>query len=270
MGKSTKISFIGGGNMAEVMLSAMLREAISLPGDVRVSDPKPERRQHLAQKYGVKTGESNREAAAGADLVILAVKPQDLAAVMAELKGNLELSQLVLSIIAGAGIGKLERGLGHKRIVRVMPNTPAQVGQGMSVWTATAAVSAGQKAVAGSMLKAMGKEIMVGDEDFIDKATAVSGSGPAYLFLFVEALAQAAESLGFSPEVASELVLQTVLGSSQFLAESGRTPAELRKMVTSPGGTTAAALAVFEKGRFAELVRDAVAAAYRRARELGE
>ncbi|MFH0941456.1 MAG: pyrroline-5-carboxylate reductase dimerization domain-containing protein, partial [Chloroflexota bacterium] len=146
----------------------------------------------------------------------------------------------------------------------------AQGGEGMSVWTATAAVSAGQKVLAGSLLKAMGKEIMVGDEDFIDKATAVSGSGPAYLFLFVEALAAAAEGLGFSPEVASEMVLQTVLGSSRYLAESGRSPAESRRMVTSPGGTTAAALAVFEKGRFTELVRDAVAAAYRRARELGK
>ncbi|RJQ41223.1 MAG: pyrroline-5-carboxylate reductase [Dehalococcoidia bacterium] len=267
---SVEIAFIGGGNMTEAMGAALLRAQISLPENVRVSDIKAERRQYMAQKYGVKTTGNNREAINGADLVILATKPQDIDAVMAGLNGELRAEQLVLSIIAGVPIVKLERGLGHGRLVRVMPNTPAQVGQGMSVWTATPAVSAEQKALAASLLKAMGKEIMVGDEDIIDRATAVSGSGPAYLFLFVESLAGAAESLGFAPEVASELVMQTVLGASCFLAESGKTPAELRKMVTSPGGTTAAALAVFEKGQFAALVKDAVAAAYRRARELGK
>lgn len=265
-----KIAFIGGGNMAEAMLSSMLSGSISLPSDIRVSDLKPERRQYLAQKYGVDIVGSNLEAVAGAGLVVMAVKPQDLAGVMNELKGNLEPSQLVVSIIAGAAIAKLENGLAHSCIIRVMPNTPAQVGQGMSVWTATPAVSAEQKALAGSLLRAMGKEVMVGDDDFIDKATAVSGSGPAYLFLFVESLVTAAESLGFSQEIASELVLQTVLGSSRYLAESGRQPVELRRMVTSPGGTTAAALARFEEGRFAEVVRGAVEAAYRRARELGK
>jgi len=154
--------------------------------------------------------------------------------------------------------------------VRVMPNTPAQVGQGMSVWTVTPSVGDTQKTLVASLLRAMGKEMMVSDEDFIDKATAVSGSGPAYLFLFVESLAAAAENLGFSPQDASELVLQTVLGSNQYLAVSGKTPAELRHAVTSPGGTTAAAISVFEKGRFSNLVKDAVAAAYQRARELGK
>lgn len=265
-----KIAFIGGGNMAEAMLSALRRDNLTLPQNVRVSDIKPERRRYLAKKYGVKVMVSNREAVTGAELVILAVKPQDLETVMAQLKGTLVPGQLVLSIIAGAAIGKLKRGLGHQRLARVMPNTPAKIGQGMSVWTATPAVSVQQKSRVSSLLRAMGKEMMVSDEDFIDKATAISGSGPAYLFLFVESLAAAASSLGFSPELASELVLQTVLGSSRFIAESGKSPAELRKMVTSPGGTTAAALAVFEKGQFNKLVKDAVAAAYRRARELGK
>ena len=267
---SAKISFIGGGNMAEAMLSALLKNGISSPNGVCVSDIKPERRQYMAQKYGIRAVANNLEAVTDADMVVLAVKPQNIGKVMAELKGNLKPELLILSIIAGAGIAKIENGLDHHRIVRVMPNTPAQIGQGMSVWMATASVSAEQKKLAGSVLKAMGKEIMVSDEDFIDKATAVSGSGPAYLFLFVESLAAAAENLGFTPEVASTLVLQTVLGSSRFLAESGRTPAELRKAVTSPGGTTAAALAVFEQGHFSELVKEAVAAAYRRARKLGK
>ena len=267
---SAKISFVGGGNMAEAMLSALLQKGIAPLDNICVSDLKAERRQFLVKKYGIRVVENNHQAVAGADMVVLAVKPQDIVTVMADIKGDLKPEQLVLSIIAGAGIAKLERGLGHRRIVRVMPNTPAQIGQGMSVWTATPEVSDAQKKLASSVLKAMGKETMVSDEDFIDKATAVSGSGPAYLFLFVEALTAAAESLGFTPEVASELVLQTVSGSSRFLAESGRTAAELRRMVTSPGGTTAAALAVFEQGRFAELVKEAVAAAYRRARELGK
>lgn len=267
---SVNIAFIGGGNMAEAMLSALLREGIGEPKNVRVSDIKAERRQYLAQKYGVKTTDDNCEAVKVANLVILAVKPQDLDSVMAGLKGNLETGQLVLSIIAGAPIAKLERGLGHRRIVRVMPNTPAQVGQGMSVWTVTPTVSPEQITLAASLLRAMGKEMMVNDEDFIDKATAVSGSGPAYFFLFVELLTAAAESLGFSPEAACELVTQTMLGSSQYLAKSGRTPAELRRAVTSPGGTTAAALAVFENGQLANLVKDAVAAAHQRAGELGK
>lgn len=264
-----KIAFVGGGNMAEAMLAAILSKGISPAAGISVSDPKQERRHHLEQKYGVSAYQANRPAVASADLVVLAVKPQDLAAVMGELKGGLKPSQLVLSIVAGASIRALARGLGHDRIVRVMPNTPVQVGQGMSVWTATAAVSSEQKGLVSTLLGAMGKAVMVGDEAFLDKATAVSGSGPAYLFYFVESLVAAAVSIGLPEEMASELVRQTVLGSSRYLEESGRTPAELRRMVTSPGGTTAEALRKFTEGQFSETVRAAVAAAYQRARELG-
>lgn len=265
-----KIAFIGGGNMAEAMLVAILGKGIGTPDDIQVSDIKEERRNYLAQKYGVPVSESNLAVVENAGLIVLAVKPQNLVEVMAELNGQLKPYQLVLSIIAGASIDALCRGLNHDRVVRVMPNTPAQIGQGMSVWTATASVSDEQKELVGSMLRAMGKEFMVDDEAFIDKATAVSGSGPAYLFLFVEAMVDAAVNLGFSEEMALELVQQTVLGSSLYLKESGHTPSELRRMVTSPGGTTAEALSKFEEGRFTEVVQAAVQAAYRRARELGQ
>ena len=202
-------------------------------------------------------------------MVILAVRPQDLAGLLPELKGHLHPEQLVLSIIAGASIATLSQGLEHKTLVRIMPNTAARMGEGMSVWTATSNVSEKQKGTARSILSALGREIYVADEKYIDMATAVSGSGPAYIFLLAESMITAAEHLGFSSEVAHELVLQTVYGSACFMRQSDQTPAELRKMVTSPGGTTAAALASLEKGQFTELMRQALIAACNRAKELG-
>jgi len=265
-----KAAFIGGGNMGEAMLSAILGKGLSAAGAISVSDIKESRREHLEQKYGVEVTESNRLAAARGDIVVLAIKPQDLAGVMAELNGCLKSSQLVLSIIAGARISTLRRGLDHSRIVRVMPNTPAQIGRGVSVWTATSEVSEEQRGRTSSILGSMGREIYVADEKFIDMATAISGSGPAYVFLFMESLIESAVNIGLPPDMAQEMVLETVLGSAHFMQESGQPPAELRRMVTSPGGTTAEALLQFEKGRFAELVRQAVIAAYNKARKLGE
>ncbi|MFH1002803.1 MAG: pyrroline-5-carboxylate reductase [Chloroflexota bacterium] len=264
-----KIALIGGGNMGEAMLSAIGDKGLAAAGDITVSDVSEPRRQYLSRTHGVKVTADNRQAVAAAEVVVLAVKPQHLAEVMAGLKGRLASGQLLLSIVAGARIDTLRAGLGHDRIVRVMPNTPAQIGEGMSVWTATAGVTALQKERAGAILGAMGKQLYVTDEDDIDKATAVSGSGPAYIFYFVEALTAAAEGLGLPPDTAAGLVRQTLAGSAHFLEKSGKEPAELRRMVTSPGGTTAAALARLEEGQFAGLVREAVAAAYRRAKELG-
>ena len=188
---------------------------------------------------------------------------------MAELNGQSKSTQLVLSIIAGTRISTLCRGLNHSRIVRVMPNTPAQISEGMSVWTATAEVTKRQRGWAGSILGAMGKEIYVDDEKYIDMATAVSGSGPAYVVLFIESLVDAAVHIGLPYNIARELVLETILGSAHFVQRSGKLPAELRRMVTSPGGTTAEALAQLEKGQFTELVKQAVTAAYNKAKELG-
>ena len=264
-----KIAFIGGGNMGEAMLSAIMDKGLANIKSIVVSDISEARLQYLNQKYDVTTMNNNRQAAKEGDVVVLAIKPRNLVEVMAELSGQLKPFQLVLSIIAGAGLNTLCLGLNHNRIVRVMPNTPAQIGEGMSVWTATAEVTKQQKAWVSSILGAMGKEIYVDDEGYIDMATVVSGSGPAYVFLFVESLVEAAVHIGLPQKMAKELVLQTVLGSSHLIQRSGKEPAELRRMVTSRGGTTAEALLQFEKGEFTVLVKRAVEAAYKRAKGLG-
>jgi pyrroline-5-carboxylate reductase len=264
-----KVAFIGGGAMGEAILSALLDRGLSTADRVWVSDVKEERRQHLKQIYGVAVTDDNSEAVKKGDIVVLAIKPQNLPEMMQGLQGQLEPGQLALSIIAGARIATLCQGLGHRHVVRVMPNTPAQIGQGVSVWTATAEVTERQRNWASTILGVMGREIYIDDEKYLDMATAISGSGPAYFFLFVEALTEAAVQIGLAPEVAQALVMQTMLGSGLLLEKSGKAPAELRRMVTSPGGTTAAALSKFEEGHFNELVRKAVTAAYHRAQELG-
>ncbi len=264
-----KIAFIGGGTMGEAMLSAILDKGLSTPQSISVSDINEARRQHLKQKYGVVVMSDNRLATDRGEVVVLAIKPQNLAEVMAELNGQLKPTQLVLSIIAGVRISTLSHGLNHSHIVRAMPNTPAQIGEGISVWTATAKVTEQQRGWANSILGAIGKEIYVDDEKYIDMATAVSGSGPAYFFLFVEALVEAAEHIGLPDDIALELVLQTMLGSGHLIQRSGKQPAELRKMVTSPGGTTAEALLELEKGEFTNLLRQAVSAAHNKAKSLG-
>lgn len=256
--------------MGEAMLSAILDKGLSSPQAISVSDISQSRRQYLEQKYGVAVTSDNRQAINRGDVVVLAIKPQNLAGVVAELNGQLKSAQLVLSIIAGVRINTLCLGLNHNCVVRAMPNTPAQIGEGISVWTATAEVTEQQKGWAGSVLGAMGKEIYVDDEKYIDMATAVSGSGPAYIFLFVESLVEAAVHIGLPRDMAQELVLQTLLGSGHFLQKSGKEPLELRRMVTSPGGTTAEALLQLEKGQFTELVKQAVEAAYDKTKRLGE
>ena len=264
-----KAAFIGGGNMGEAMLSAILKKGLSTPEAISVGDVNQARRQHLAEQYGVYATGSSLEALSRGDVVILAIKPQNLDEVMADIGGQIKSSQLVLSIIAGARIQTLRLGLKHNSIVRAMPNTPAQIGHGITVWTITAEVSKKQKAWAGSILGAMGREIYVADEKYLDMATAISGSGPAYVFLFMESLAQAAVAIGLPQDIAQELVSQTVLGSASFAQKSGKELAELRRMVTSPGGTTAEAIEVFEEGQLKELVKQAVAAAYTKAKKLG-
>ncbi len=264
-----KIAFIGGGNMGEAMLSAILDKGLSAPQSIAVSDVAEARCQHLEQKYGVVVMSDNRQAITRGDVVVLAIKPQNLVEVMAELRGQLNSAQLVLSIIAGARVNTLCLGLSHGSVVRAMPNTPAQIGEGITAWTATPEVTETQKGWASSILGAMGKEIYMDDEKYMDMVTAVSGSGPAYIFLMVESLVDAAVNIGLPQEVAQELVLQTLLGSGHFIQRSGKPPAELRRMVTSPGGTTAEALLQLEKGGFSDLIRQAVSAAYNKAKRLG-
>jgi pyrroline-5-carboxylate reductase len=264
-----KIAFIGGGNMGEAMLAAALDKKLSTPEDICVGEVDEVRRRQLQRQYGVAVTESNQDAVPGRDVVVLAIKPQSLSGVLTDLNGRLESNQLVLSIIAGVRTATLCQGLGHHRVVRAMPNTPARLGFGMSAWTATDAVANELRGLAKAILGAMGKEIFFDKEIYLDMATAVSGSGPAYFYLLAESLIEAAVQIGIPRDEAQELVSQTMLGSAHLMQESGETPAVLRQKVTSRGGTTERALQVFDDGGFTDLVKKAVRAAYERAEELG-
>ena len=263
-----KISFIGGGNMAEAMTSAILEKGVAQPEDIWVSDISAARLAALRGQFPVNVTESNIEAVARGEVIVLAIKPQSLQEAASEIKSHLKDGQLVISIIAGKSLATLSSALGHKPLVRAMPNLAARIGQAMTVWTAAPEVSKRQRSEAGQILAAMGVEIPVDDEDHLDRATAVSGSGPAYVFYFMETLARAAVAIGLPEELAGKLVFQTLEGSAHYAATSGKRPAELRKMVTSPGGTTEQAINVFEKENFQGMMDKAVAAAYQRAREL--
>jgi len=264
-----KIAFIGGGNMAEAMISAIVGNNLTEAGDVTVSDIDGSKLKILKQKYKIIPAASNLIAIQGKDVIILAIKPQMLVEVMPGLKDQIKPAQLVISILAGKSIQTLSNGLAHHCIIRSMPNTPAQIGKGMTVWTATPQVTAKQKKLASKILGSMGVEIFVDNEKYLDMATAVSGSGPAYVFLFIESMISAAVKLGWAPEEAQKLVMQTLEGSADLLRKSGKSPQELRRMVTSPGGTTAEAIATFEKGGFTDLVSASVKAAYEKAKQLG-
>lgn len=264
-----KIGFIGGGTMAEAMLSTLLSRRLTPAQSVAVSDIDWARRGHMERKYGVKVMTDNPAAAIDADVVVLAIKPQNLNEVMADLNSKLIAGQLVLSIVAGKRISTLSEGLKHCCIVRAMPNTPAQISEGITVWTATADVSKQQREWVSSLLGALGTELYVDDEKYIDMATAISGSGPAYVCLFIESLVAAGTRIGLSHDMAEKLVVQTLVGTGHLVQKSGKTPTELRKAVTSPGGTTAEAIAQFEKGGFSDLVAKAVTAAYEKAKKLG-
>ena len=264
-----RLAFVGGGTMAEAMIRGLLDKHLLPSSHVFVTGPRRERRAELARTYGVRALASNTEAAKDAHVVVLSVKPQILPTVMRELRGKLEDDQLVISIVAGATLRSLHDGLAHAAIVRSMPNTPAQVGMGVTAWCATGAVSADQRDLTRAILGALGEEIGVDDENLVDMATALSGTGPTYVFLLMEALVDAGVHLGFSRRVAEELVLRTVEGSALFARKSGRHLAELRNMVTSPGGTSAAAIYQLEKGALRTVLSKAVYAAYQRTRELG-
>ncbi len=263
------LAVIGGGAMGEAMIRGVLAEGSLSPQDISVCDINAARLETLKKTYNIKPGKNYESALKGADVVVLAVKPQNLSDLMPQLKGQLKSTQVVLSILAGARIDTIANGLGHKRIVRAMPNTPAQIGMGITVWTAADSVTKKQKAAAQTILSALGREIYVPDEAYIDMATAVSGSGPAYFFYMIEGLTEAAINIGLPAEMAQELALETALGAALLAKQTGKPPQELRKMVTSPGGTTAAGIARLEDGKFKELLAVAVAAAHKRAKELG-
>ena len=264
-----RISFIGGGVMAEAVVRGVLEARLAMASDIKIGEPLEARRAHLAESLGVEAQVSNRDAVDGAEMVVLSVKPQNLDEVMAELRSGLKPNQVVLSIVAGTRMDALVSGLKHRAVVRVMPNTPAQIGAGMTVWTASPQVPEDKVAVSRDILQTLGRELYVRDEKLMDMATALSASGPAYVFLFIEALIDSGVYLGMPRDMARELVLQTVLGSTRFVRESGRHPAELKDMVSSPGGGTVEALKAFEQGGFRGTVLQAVNAAYEKYRKLG-
>jgi pyrroline-5-carboxylate reductase len=278
-----RLAFIGCGVMAEAIIAGLLRQQLVTAEQIVGSHPRAARRDELYTKYATHMFESNREAVLAAhpqedsdgtgragSLVVLAVKPQRLSKILHELKGSIHPEQLVVSIVAGARSEAIAGELLHPAIVRAMPNTPAQIGQGMTAWTATAEVSAAQEREVGALFEALGKAMRVENERQIDMATAISATGPTYIFLVMEALVDAGVHLGFSRHVAQDLVQQMMLGSVMFAMESHKHPAELRNMVTSPGGTSAEAIYQMEKGSLRTVLSKAVWSAYQRAEALGK
>ena len=270
---SSKLAFIGCGVMAESMIAGLLRKEIVSPSQIVASHPRLERRHELAEKYDIELFEDNADAVhtlSESGIVILSVKPQRINSVLNDLDGAVRPEHLVISIIAGARIDKISSALSNALVVRAMPNTPSQVGAGMTAWTCLDTVDETQRLQVRTMLSALGKELYVETENMIDMATSLSATGPTYIFMVMEAMTDAGVHLGFSREIAKELVQQTMLGSVLFAMESRKHPAELRNMVTSPGGTSAEAIYQMEKGTLRTVLSKAIHAAYKRAVELGE
>lgn len=264
------IATVGSGVMAEAMIGGLIRGGLVTPDQVVASHPRAERRAALEAALGIRVVPSNAQAVDGADVIILAVKPASLAKVGKEIGPHLRVGQLVLSVLAGPTTNALTTTLGHDQVVRAMPNTPARIGAGMTVWYATPATTADQRAQAKALLGALGAELEVEEERWVAMATAVSGTGPAYVFLVMEALIDAAVHLGFPRHIAHDLVIETLEGSTRFAKQSGDHPAVLRNMVTSPGGTSAAAIHELESGRLRTVLSEAVWAAFRRTLEVGD
>ncbi len=264
-----KITFIGPGVMAEAMIAGLIRQKLASPENLLAAGPREERGSELQKKYGIQTTTDNTAAASNADVVVLSVKPQRLTSVMAGLS-KIRKEALVLSIVAGASMQKIVKTLKHEAVVRSMPNTPGQIGEGITVWAASKGTSAVQREIARQILGALGEEVFVEDETYLDMATALSGTGPAYVFLFTEALIDAGVHMGFPRRIAEQLVLRTIRGSVDYYYHAERHPATLRNQVTSPGGTSAEALYYLEKAGFRTAISRAVWAAYQRSLELGK
>ncbi len=264
------IGFIGSGNMAEALIKGILTAKVYAPGDVFISDIRKERLEELAKKYGVVAMDANARVVQRSETIVLSVKPQTMAGALDSIKGTGVGGKLVVSIAAGVKVAKIAAALGDVAIIRVMPNTPALISEGVSALFANdrARPRLGQ---ALSIFSAVGKAVVVDEEGLIDAVTAVSGSGPAYFFLLMEAMMQAGATLGLPADVARDLVLQTAKGASLLAVEADKNnedPSMLRRKVTSPGGTTEAALRIFAEAGFEQLVGRALTAARDRSREL--
>jgi pyrroline-5-carboxylate reductase len=264
------ICFIGGGVMAEALIRGILNNGISKPSELLICDPSDERRIHLESEFSIKTSSTNDVITNFDGLIILAVKPQTVPKVFSYLNGKIQNTSPVMSIVAGLTSESIMEGLSHNLVVRVMPNTPAQIGLGISVWIASADVSDSDKESIKDVLKTLGDEYFVRDETLLDMSTALSASGPAYVFLFIEAFIDSGVHLGMPREMARRLVLQTVLGSTELVKITGKHPAELKDMVTSPAGTTIEALVSMENDSIRAAIINGVRKAYERSLELGE
>ncbi len=263
------IAFVGSGTMAEAMIRGLLSGGIVAPEQIIAAGPRLDRGEELVARHGVRVTCDNAEAAEAGQIVVLAVKPQRIPDVLPDLRGRLRNTDVLVSIVAGMPIQRLADGAAHAAVVRAMPNTPGQIAQGISVWTATPEVEPDQRERARHILAALGEEILVDDERELDMATALSGSGPAYVFMMMEAMIDAGVHLGFSRRVSRQLVFRTMAGSVAYAEQSGRHVAALRNQVTSPGGTTAAALYHLEKGGLRTVISRGLWAAYERSRSLG-
>jgi pyrroline-5-carboxylate reductase len=262
------ITFIGGGNMARALISG-LRKSTMPDLEIRVSDPSEEARNHLQAAYEVEPFTDSVAAIAGADIIVLAVKPQVMTRVLEQLAGNTKSRQLVLSIAAGVTIATITKALGKDQsVIRSMPNSPALIGQGISGICPAENCKAHHIEQAEQILTASGEVVLIEDETLMDVVTAISGSGPAYYFLLTEALAAAGRELGLPGSVADKLAAYTAFGAGAMVTQSDTDVAELRRQVTSPGGTTQAALEVLESGKFSQVVHTAVEAATSKGRKL--
>ncbi|MEB3277520.1 MAG: pyrroline-5-carboxylate reductase [Lyngbya sp.] len=270
-----KFGLIGGGVMGEALLSRLIAQNIYSPQDAIVSEPQAQRRAVLQQQYGVEVTDDNRKAAEVSEVLLLAVKPQILDAVISDLAAlslgdtpNPESEVVIISILAGVPLSKLESAFLHRPVVRVMPNTPATVGAGISAIAPGKAVKPDHLERAKNILAAVGEVVEV-PESLLDAVTGLSGSGPAYVALMVEALSDGGVAAGLPRAIASKLALQTVLGTAELLQQTGMHPAELKDRVTSPGGTTIAGVGKLEQAAFRSALIEAVKAACERSKELG-
>jgi pyrroline-5-carboxylate reductase len=265
-----KIAIIGPGVMGEAIFSALLQNGKCSSENLIISGPDEARNKLLAEKYGMTATINNAEAVNKADVVVLAVKPQKFQQAVKPIKGQIAESALVLSIIAGINLNTLANSTGHSKIVRAMPNTPARIARGITAWTASAAVTPQQLTLTKELLNALGEEVFVDDENYLDMATALSGTGPAYVFLFMEAMIDAGVHLGLPRRISEQLVTETIKGSVQYYESNHEHPAKLRNDVTSPGGTSAEALYYLEKAGFRTALSRAIFAAFERSRDLGQ
>lgn len=265
-----RIGFIGAGKMCFAMLRGLkIADTVDF-NKIWVSNPRVDKLATLKQKYGINYSENNVDVATYSDVLVLSCKPQNFQRVSADIKGVIQKGTLVISILAGVPINQLVDGLGHEMVVRAMPNLAAQIGQGITVWCPRSSVTDQQLNATRQILTSIGEEVKVDDEKYLDMATALSGSGPAFIFMFMEALIDAGVHIGFPRNLAKQLVTETMVGSIEVAKQSEKHLAELRNEVTSPAGTTTRGLYEMEKGGLRTIVIDAIQSAHNRCIQLAQ